>query len=426
VLVPKSGLSDSGAARLVLAVAAGFAQPAWAQIAPPIPAIDNPNAVLARARPDYDVVGMRVGGFTLLPSLTAALAYDDNVLGSDQAQLSDAILTFSPRAQLVSNWSVHRLVVSAGAQIDRFAKHKSQNSEQYDVRADGTLDVRRQLSIEGGARTARLVEPRGSLGDAFIGGTPVTYQFNSGNLGARWQPGRLDVRVAGDVGAYSYNAIHLNGVRASQSYRDRRELNGAARVGYVLSPALQFYVSGTVSDIKYDNRSSGFDLDSHGYSVLGGIDLAISRLLVGNIGVGYLSRNFADNRFRDVGGLGFSGKLTWNPTPLLSLSATGSRTVAQAGIIGAAGAVERDLSGAVDYELLRNLLLHAELANQSESYRGIDRHDSLTSGAISARYLASRSLNLSLGYRRLDQTSSGVDARPYSDDRVELSVTVQR
>jgi hypothetical protein len=387
--------------------------------------VENPNEVLARPRLDYDTQGFDVGSFTVTAKVTPKLAYDDNVFGSDTVAVGDKILTINPQVRIESNWTTARLSLSASGQIDRFAKHSSQDSEQFDIDADGAVDVLHNLTIGGGGRYARLTEPRGGLGDAFVGGTPVIYQLASANLFTQWRPGNFDFRAGGGIATYSYDPIRLNGARVSQSYRDRREVTGSARAGYWFSPSLMTFVAASLSDIRYDNRNSGFDLNSKGYSVLVGVDFKISKLIAGNIGVGYLSQSFADPRFKDVGGLGFSGSLVWNPTPLLSVTLAGSRSVEQAGQVGVAGVVQRKVSGALDYELLRNLLIHAEVGTANEVYRGIDRQDNLVTANLNARYLANRHLHFTLAYERRDQSSSGASQRAFTENRVELSATFQ-
>ena len=414
--------------RLLLCSASLLSSAATAQLVETqrLGTVANPNEVLARPRLDYDPAGMKVGGFTVVPSVTGQLSYDDNIFGSDVLAVSDHIVSVVPQVTVRSNWSSHHLTLSARGQIDRFLKHSSQNSEQVDLTARGGPDISRALQVNTDVRYGHLVEPRGSLGDAFIGGTPVIYDVKSAGLGAVWQPAALQLSGGASIGSYQYSDIRLNDAPVSQSYRDRTDYNALARAGYALSPALALFVSGAANRVRYQNRSSGFDLNSSGYSVLAGADFNISKLIVGSVGAGYLAQSFADPRVQDVAGLGFNGRLTWNPTPLAALTLAGSRSVEQAGLIGVAGVIQRKVSAALDYEVLRNALFHADISQVDETYRGIDRRDSFISPTVSARYLVSRGLNLALSYQYVDQSSDGVAQRAYSANRLDFSVTVQR
>ena len=388
--------------------------------------VENPNEVLSRARPGYDPVGVRVGGFTVLPYVDVQTIYDDNVFASQADRRSDVSGLVTVGGVARSDWSRHSLSLEGFGSAERFATETRQNNERADVRLRGRVDVLRKLNFDGTARIARLVEARGSQGDLFIGGTAPTFTVKEAMAGVGYAPGRISLRVDGGVSDYRYSPIRIDSGEVSQRYRDNRETTIGGRASYAFSPNLSTFVTGRHTDVSYRNRGTGFDLDSANTSLLVGADFSITRLLVAEVGVGWIGQKFDDPRFRDASGLAYDGRIVFNATKLMTFTLQGRSTVEQSAIVGVAGVLRRDATLGVDYEFLRNLIIHADGSLIDRNYRGANRSDSLVGARLGARYLLNRTLSVGLNYQHEGQRSSGPMAREYDANRVSLSLRIQR
>ena len=65
----------------------------------------------------YDPLGIRAGGFLIYPSLSVSEVYDDNVFAVDNNKDDDLITLIQPGVRAVSNFSRHRLGLTAGSEV---------------------------------------------------------------------------------------------------------------------------------------------------------------------------------------------------------------------------------------------------------------------------------------------------------------------
>ena len=81
-------------------------------------------------------------------------------------------------------------------------------------------------------------------------------------------------------------------------------------------------------------------------------------------------------------------------------------------MVGAAGARRRDLSLAVDHELLRNLILTARIDHVEDAYVGRDRTDRRRGASLAADYRLNRRHGLTAELSLMDQASDGAARGP--------------
>ena len=408
----------------IATVAAGaHAGGAHAQIRPAGAPVDT---VTTRARPEYDAVGIAVGGFTLYPALSLRLAYDDNIYRTSSPRLDDGYAVIRPALRLESGSPRYPLTVAASATVARYATIRTENSEQYAVTARGGAEILAgtRIGLTGGY--SRLLEPRGQAGDTFIGGKPISYDLLQGGITASRDVGAFAIDAGAAVDRYRYaKAILAGGVAIDQDFRDYRTTVATARVAYSLSPAIAAFVRGGIDRSHYPVRGP-IDRDSRGYSVLAGVQLGLSNLISGSAAIGYLHENFADPVYRDISGVDFDLALTWNPTPLDSLSLRGGRNLQRSPFIGSAGGIQTTIALKATHELLRQLILSADVSYNRVSFRGLARRDRYADGRVGARYLVSRSAEVTADLTYTRQSSSGVGARNFDGFGAMIGVTLHR
>lgn len=383
------------------------------------------QSVAVRGRPDFDALGIGAGAFRIYPNVQAQANYDSNVFNGDEGKASDAYARVSPRVVVRSKWSRHQLSLRGGAQIERYQDLKTESNDQFDFGADALLSFRNS-TLDLDTSFARRVEQRGTLGDIFTVGDRIRYNFASARGTFSVVFNRLQLTTGANASDINYLPVRVGSTIISQDYRDRRELTGTLRADYQLGPAFRLFASGAYTNQNYDESIAGFNQDAQGYQVIGGVAFGVTDLIGGDIGIGYLRQSYDDSRLDGAGGFAYNGRLVWNPTPLLTVTAIGARAIQQSPFANQSGILQDNLQLTVDYELLRNLILSADAAAVSNRYRSSDRRDRLYQTNLRARYLINRALEagLTLNYRR--QTTEGAGGRRYSGGSVAVSMMLKR
>ena len=215
---------------------------------------------------------------------------------------------------------------------------------------------------------------------------------------------------------------------ADQDFRDRKETVFSARGDYAISPDTALFLRGEVNERDYDlvPPAAGLLRDSSGYKVEVGADFDIRGVARGAIGVGFIQQDYDSAALQTIDGLAFDGVLEWFPTPLTTVTFTGSRGVQDAAIAGSGGYVSANLGVNVDHELRRNLILSASLNWGEDEYSGLDRTDQRIGANVSATYFMNRNVGARIGFSHVDQDSSGLAGnQDYSRNIVAFSIVLR-
>lgn len=387
--------------------------------------VADAESVGARWRGAYDPSGIAIGAFTLNSSIEARATYDSNVYNTDAVRRSDKIFNLAPHVDLQTRSPDFDLTLRGDANIQRFASLSAENNEQYDFSADSRISLSRAAGVSLSAFHGRHSELRGTLGDIVVG-APNQYVRTGGEAGAAVDVDGIVLSATGRVEKINYLAVKLGDDTFTQDYRDRTAYTGTLRASARIGPGMRAFVSGDYNKQQYRKDIGADGQDSHGYSVLGGIDFGLTELLSGEIGVGYLEQTYRTGAVRTVGGVTYHGRVMWNVTPLVTATLSGGRTLQQSPFFNQAGIVEDNVALHVDYELLRNLILSFTEAGTFDDYRGINRRDRLYTSDVSARYLLNRGMEAGLRFNHRHQSSSGTSARPYTGTSVTVSLILKR
>lgn len=376
------------------------------------------DTVTSRARPEFDPLGVRAGGFFIFPKFGVSERYNSNIFYTDTGEDGDAVTVLSPSLDVKSNWNNHALNFFAGIDAGKYASNSSEDFLDARAGFNGRLDVRRDANIAGGFKFEREHEDRSSPDQAGAA-DPVTFVRYNPEISATKRFNRLSARLGADLIVYDYDdAETSSGTTLNMDDRNRRELQGSMRVGYDFSPGYEAFLRGTVNDRTYsdDSDDSGFDRGSQGWEVVAGLAFDLGGVTFGNVFAGYLSQEFDDPTFGTISGASFGGDLTWNPTRLTSVKLEASRTAEETTLSGASGSLASDVRLTVDHELLRQLILTADARYRNYDYEGISRDDDVLGLGVGGTYLLNRHLNLRFryGYATRDSTVSGADYDAHS------------
>jgi hypothetical protein len=392
---------------------------------------DRNVSVRQRPHPGYEALGLRAGAFMVWPKLNATVEYNDNIFATTANTQNDTIWHVTPEVDVTSNWSRHALDLYARGTINRYSDFSTENTNDYSVGGQGRIDVLRTAQINAGADWSRLTEPRtsaASLGQA----KPVQYELASAYLSGAREFNRL--RVSGRFDVRNFNYLNISGNR-QQHDRDRELTILTGRADYAVSPDTAFFVqvAGNNRDYRLGVTPSvvatypGFqNRDSNGVEVLGGANFELSATARGEIGVGWVKQKFDNTKFSDISGFGARAQVEWFPTQLTTVTFTGTRTIEDAGIIGASGYLSSNVGAQVDHELLRNVIVSGQVGFGDDKYKGIDRDDKRYTAGVSATYLLNRSVGVTVGYNHFKQNSRGAaGSGEFTVDKIGATLTLQ-
>lgn len=378
-------------------------------------------SVTERPRPEYDPLGLRLGGFDLHASLGVGVASTDNELATDLNKQDDVITSITPQASLTSHWSRHAVALRAGAYSENHSDFDQDNIDNYYVGADGRLDVLRSGEVGAGASFNREHEQRADPDSPTGIAEPVEYDRTNAYLYARQTFNRLRLTGRVEQAKYDYKDVPSNtpSIIIDQDNRDHDETVESIRAEFAVTPRLGVLVDAAANQRDYD-QSSLRDSDGSTYGV--GVSFNITDLLRGEALVTRFEQKYDDPAIGTVDGTGFAGHLEWFPTQLTTVNADASRTVEDSAFAGGEYVLSQAGAG-VDHELRRNIILHAGVRFAKREYENIDRDDDFAGADIGATYIANRRVRFNLGYSYRQNDSSGTDPSVFGQDFEENRLT---
>ncbi|HEY0293155.1 MAG TPA: outer membrane beta-barrel protein [Hansschlegelia sp.] len=412
------------------------------------PLAAGPAGIQPRSRPTpgfeeddaYAPTGVRAGAFILRPSMEAAGGYDDNPDRVEKGGKGSPFVRLKGALDARSDWERHEVDVKIDGQARRYTD-TDRDSYEPNVNAviDGRLDVTERTKITSELR-ASITSSRPGDADTATGLKGDEIQKSAGaTLGVSQTFNRFSLKLEGLVDRYVYNDAKLqdgstldNSDRAYNSYEIR--LRGA----YDLSPRLKPFAEVALDTRDYDKSTMTSGLDengnpvtlrrrngSSGYAIRGGATFEATRLITGELAVGYGRQNPKDKDLKPVDGLLIDGSVAWSPSALTTVRATARTALQETTLEGSGGVLGRSFGVEVEHRLRRNFIVTARADFERQSYRGIGRVDDGLTLALETEYRLNRSLSLigSFEHERLDSNAAGAD---YKASIVEVGMRVRR
>ncbi len=386
------------------------------------------ETVANRPRPALDPLGIRLSGFILSPDLSVQGTYNDNIFAHDSVTVEDIVVSVLPSISLESNWNRHSLSLNADADIGRYQDNSDEDYEDYEIRADGRLDINSANYLSGFLRHAADHVDRTSPEDFRFAGI-TEYTADTASLTYFRKPNRFLLQLNGRARETLFEDSPTPIGSINNADRNRFQTDYTMRIGYEFVAESVFYLQGTANSWDYQQKvdNAGFERSSNGYEVAMGISREISGVTSANVYVGYLSQEFDDGRFETVEGLSFGADIIWNVTNLMTLNATASRNIEPTAIVGASGIAATYYGMSLDYELLRNWILSMNIFLADDEYQGIGRTDNVVGSGLSTKYLIHRNFYAYLGfdYERRESTPENLRADDYRVNRFFLRLQGQ-
>lgn len=382
------------------------------------------QSVRERARPGYDAVGIRAGSFLILPKVDLGESYNDNIYATDTNTKSDFVTSVAPSIKVQSLWSRHALNLKAGLDQYWYNSHSSEDRLNWNVGADGRLDVLRDTYLTGALGYQLAHEDRGSTNSSTSAAEPVEYNLFESSLGLFQRFNRVTAKLSGAFNQYDYkNVAQIGGGTINEDVRDRNEYIGKLRLGYDLSPDTNVYAEGTLNKRSYDT-SVPVDRNSDGYEAVIGSEFKLSALAQGEVYVGYQRQQYDASYYSATSGLAYGAKVNWFVTPLTTVRITAASTIQESIDPGASGYTSQKVGLGLDHELLRNLILSGDVAYENDDFGNISRKDDVTSGSVGATYLLNNFFAVGINYGIVDR-SSNVSGADYTQNQIGFTLRGQ-
>ncbi len=388
---------------------------------------DAPPRPPRPARPfeePFDPVGFKVGAFLLKPSIEIHRGLDTNprrTPGGSKSQFTQV----HPELLAKSEWTRHEMTATLRGSYLSYDSASDLNRPSADLRVNGRIDVQRDTKV--------LLEARYLIGTDYPGSPNLTaglaklpvYTTHGATVGLTQNFNRLELTAKGMFDRNVYRDSDLtDGTSVSNETRNYIQYGAQLRAGYEITPGVKPFVQ-VDADKRVHDIASSPQRDSRAITPRAGATFEITRILTGEVSIGYIMRHYEDPALADLRGLVVDGSLVWVASGLTTLSLT-AKTYADESILpGVSGALRRDVGLQVDHAFRRWLVGTFKAGVGFDNYVGLDRADTRTSIAAALTYKFSREFWLK-GEIRQDWLRSNVSGNDNSATTMLLGVKLQR
>ncbi|MBX9778368.1 MAG: outer membrane beta-barrel protein [Xanthobacteraceae bacterium] len=383
-----------------------------------------------RAIPDdtpFDPIGVQVGAFNFKPAIELSGGYDTNPARTQQATPSWYSVV-APELKFNSNWSRHEFTGDLRGSYYSYENLPTQNRPNLDGKLTGRIDVTRDTRVD--LETKYLIgtdNPGSPNIQAGLAKLPI-FQTFGGTAGLGHRSNRFDIAAKSGVDRTIYqDSTFTDGSTASNEDRNYNRYNAQLRGSYELTPGMKPFleVGGDrrVHDLEVD--FSGFRRNSDGRYVKGGTTFEFTRILTGDVAVGWLTRHYEDATLLSIKGLTFDASLTWAMSALTAAKLTAVTRADESRVPGVSGVFTREVTLQVDHAFRRWLLATGKLVYGNDDYVGSDRDDNRYSASAAITYKLTRDLWLKSEYRH-DWLRSSVAGSNYDADVILFTLRAQR
>lgn len=309
-----------------------------------------------------DAQGIRLGSFTLKPTLGQTYNFESNKTGDSKENRS--YLETGLKGTLTSDWSRHQLTVTGEGTWQRNVSGSGETEPTADLEAALRLDLSEQTTAT--LKAGYHFEREDSTDPNAISRASSQSDVNQYTLGAGIERdfGILRGSAKVDFDRYTYGDVELeNGGSLSRKDRNRNAGAVTVRVGYELSPALIPFIEASAGKSIYDLRKDmlGYERSYDSYGARAGIEADLGEKLNGEIALGYQTYRFDDDRLDELRGFTVDGTINWSPQRGTNIAYGVSTGLDPSTTPGESGAMVYTLSSRATHELRTALV--ARLSN---------------------------------------------------------------
>jgi len=378
--------------------------------APDPEAAETAQAATAEDAPDDG--RSRLGPFVLDADLAVSQGYTDNVYATRNDKVGDGLVVVTPEVSLSSEGLPLDLELFGSAEIGRYWKETSEDYEDFDFGLETTYRITPQSSVFGGASFGRDHEERQSPDDV-NGDEPTLYYDSQAFLGTANRFDDVTLRAGATFERIDFSDVGAAGGEINNDDRDRNLYTAGARLGYMADPAYEVFGQALFDLRDYDEKrdDNGFQRDSEGFSVAGGLRYRPSRSLDLEGAIGLLEQHYDDPRFDTTRAFDFAFRTTWRPKPGTRLRAFADRSLQETTLSGASGYLSTGFGVSVIQDIRPDLRFETSLAYYESEYKGLKRDDSTFDLGLGGRYYLTPNFFIGTNYSFLlrDSTEASED-----------------
>jgi hypothetical protein len=363
-----------------------------------------------RLRTDDDsfgAVGDYAGSFLVKSAVEVSGGYDSNPGRLNQPR-GQPFWVVAPEFLAVSDWERHAIVAdlrgsftgyggSLPVTIDGAPNPAPTDIDRPDFtgHVDGRLDVSRDLRLTAEARLHVATDNPGSPNiQAGLARYPLATTFG-GTVGLDQTFNRLQVSAGGTIDRTTYQQSKLtDGTFSSNDDRNFNQYGGVGRISYEVTPGIKPFaeIEGDtrVHDLQLDR--SGFQRDSSGGYAKAGTSFEPTRILTGEVSIGYAARNYIDPRLNRLEGFLTAGSLVWQVSGLTTARFAADTQIAETTLPGASGVLVHTYTVEVDHDFRRWLTGIGKFSYGTLDYQGFGRSDRTWSAEGDLIYKLTRNL----------------------------------
>ena len=387
----------------------------------------------------FGAVGDYAGSFLIKSAVELGGGYDTNP-GRTFVPKGSPFYVVAPEFLAVSDWERHAVVADlrgsftgygttfpppAGGTIS--SAPTDVDRPDFTGHVDGRLDVTRDTRLLGEVRLRVSTDNPGSPNiQAGLARYPI-YTTLGGTFGVDQNFNRLQVSAGGTVDRTVYQFSKLtDGTSTSNDDRNFDQYGGVGRVSYDMLPGVKPFAEiegdSRVHDAKFDRN--GFQRDSSGGYAKAGTSFEFSRLLTGEISVGYAARDYVDTGLNRLEGLLVASSLVWTATPLTTAKFYSNTSIDETTLPGTSGVLTHTYTVEVDHDFRRWLTAIGKFTYGTLDYQGDVRRDKIYSASGDLIYKLNRNLWLK-GTLRRDILDSNILGSSSASTVVMLGVRLQ-
>ena len=387
----------------------------------------------------FGPVGDYAGSFLIKSALELSGGYDTNP-GRLAAPKGSPFYVIAPEFLAVSDWERHALVADLRGSFTGYSNNFPPPADgtvspaptdvdrpDFTGHIDGRLDVSHDTRLTAQLRLRVATDNPGSPNiQAGLARYPI-YTTLGGTFGIDQNFNRLQVSAGGTVDRTDYQYSKLtDGTSTSNDDRNFTQYGGVGRVSYDLLPGLKPFVEAEgdtrVHDLRLDR--SGYARDSSGGFAKAGTSFEFSRLLTGEIAVGFAARDYSDPRLDRLQGMLVSSSLTWTATALTTAKFYSNTSIDETTLPGVSGVLTHTYAVEVDHDFRRWLTGIGKFTFATLDYQGDGRRDKTYSAEADVIYKMSRNLWVK-GTLRRDVLNSNIPGNSTASTVVMLGVRLQ-
>jgi hypothetical protein len=387
----------------------------------------------------FGAVGDYAGGFLVKSAVELSGGYDSNP-GRTAVAKGSPFVGVAPEFLAVSDWERHAVVADLRGSFTGYGNNfpppgdgtissvpTNLDRPDFTGHIDGRLDVSHGTRLTGQIRLRVATDNPGSPNiQAGLAKYPV-YTALGSTVGVDQSLNRLQLSAGATVDRTVYTDSKLtDGTSTSNDDRNFNQFGGIGRVSYDLLPGVKPFAEAEgdsrVHDVRLDR--SGFARDSSGGYVKAGSSFEFSRLLTGELSLGYAARDYVDPRLDRLQGLLTSASLTWTATPLTTARFYSTTSIDETTVPGVSGVLTHIYTVEADHDFRRWLTAIGKFTWGSLDYQGDGRRDKIYTVSGDLIYKMTRSLCVK-GTLRRDWLDSNIPGNSTASTVAMLGVRIQ-